>query len=576
MIKRISKATSLLVAAAAVVSLIPAVGANAATKQLETKSGTIEKAIAFEGGKYIFEGYRTSDDQNGLYYNAGDKDKLIEDINVDSMDKYGSKYATVKDGSDEYLVDLSTGNVEEDTASDDQIYLETKLKSTLSKTDRYETISGFASFAQIEGSQFGDTWYSYSATTSSAGTLNGYVNSAGKYIDTDVTANMYVSTGTKTVKVEKFNEANSGSNIVLTISSVKELAQDKDYIYRLVNVNVANSPTGVTTASYVQKISKAQGTQKDKAYLPDSVTSYEVSSLYKADGSADAYAAINDTDTTFRVINGVIYAVKNDGSKVTVNTIKLKKDKTALKTDTADTNKLDVYLAEKDVKEDQDIAGTAAVSIDVDGNVWALNKGTIYKFDGTNFNAVYGVDRSFDTLEVYNANSLLAWEAGSDGYSAVAGSDTQTPPVENPVQNKGWVKTDAGWTFYNTDGSQAKGKWVNDNGTWYMIKADGIMVTGWYNDNGTWYYLQSSGAMKTGWLNDNGTWYYLQSSGAMKTGWLKDTDGNWYYLQSNGAMKTGWFKDTDGNWYYLQSSGAMAANTTIEGYRLNASGAWVR
>ena len=55
------------------------------------------------------------------------------------------------------------------------------------------------------------TWYSY-VTTSAAATYSGYVNEAGKYVDTDVTANMYVKDGAnKTVKVAEFGKANSGS-----------------------------------------------------------------------------------------------------------------------------------------------------------------------------------------------------------------------------------------------------------------------------------------------------------------------------------------------------------------------------
>jgi len=39
-------------------------------------------------------------------------------------------------------------------------------------------------------------------------------------------------------------------------------------------------------------------------------------------------------------------------------------------------------------------------------------------------------------------------------------------------------------------------------------------------------------------------------------------------------MQTGW-KSIGGKWYYFYSSGEMAANTTINGYTLSASGAMV-
>lgn len=73
------------------------------------------------------------------------------------------------------------------------------------------------------------------------------------------------------------------------------------------------------------------------------------------------------------------------------------------------------------------------------------------------------------------------------------------------------------------------------------------------------------------WRSASGSWYYNES-GANKTGW-QSINGNWYYFDQYGRMKTGWLSD-GGNWYYLKSDGTMARNTTVDGYKLNASGAW--
>ena len=552
MIKRMSKVTSLLVAAAAVVSLIPATGVSAA-ERLATKEGTIESAIAFDG-KYIFDGYKTSDDETGIYYNDGSKDKLLED--VDSVvGVYGTKYAVVNDGSDEYLVDLSNGNIVEEETADIEDSVKSKLKSTLGKTDRYGRVASTSdvTLTEITAGQFGENWYEYTTTGASA-THSGYVSEAGKYIDTDLTANVYVFNGTKMVKIQEFGEENKDYKLRVDLVNAETIAEDKDSIYRIVEVSVTDTATSTTAADhsfYIQKISKAQGSTEDGAYLPNSVASYEITNAFDSGDADDAKTVLDNlTGADFRVINGVIYVTKVNGSKVNVTSIKLKKDKVARDGQTA---KLDVYLAEKDVDEDQDIMGASAVSIDVDGNTWALNKGSIYKFDGTEFKAVYSVDRAMDTLEVYNSTSLLAWEDGEDVYATVEKA-TETPVDPTPVVNKGWVKTASGWTFYDAAGTQLKGQWVNDGGAWYYIKADGVMATGWVKDGANWYFLNASGAMKTGWVKDGANWYFLKSSGAMATGWVKD-----------GA-----------SWYYLQASGAMAANTTIDGYKLGASGAWVK
>lgn len=79
--------------------------------------------------------------------------------------------------------------------------------------------------------------------------------------------------------------------------------------------------------------------------------------------------------------------------------------------------------------------------------------------------------------------------------------------------------------------------------------------------------------MATGWLNYGGCWYYLGSDGAKRTGW-QWVGGNWYYLDSQGKVQTGWIKDWNGKYYYLNTYGAMVYNTTIDGYRLGADGAW--
>ena len=77
------------------------------------------------------------------------------------------------------------------------------------------------------------------------------------------------------------------------------------------------------------------------------------------------------------------------------------------------------------------------------------------------------------------------------------------------------------------------------------------------------------------WVQENGTWFYKFANGVTVKGWTQK-NGKWYFLdKTTGAMKTGWYND-NGTWYYLYSTGEMAANTTVDGYYLNGSGAWVK
>ena len=112
--------------------------------------------------------------------------------------------------------------------------------------------------------------------------------------------------------------------------------------------------------------------------------------------------------------------------------------------------------------------------------------------------------------------------------------------------------------------------WTSDGGIRYYCKDESrVKVTGWQNINNKWYYFDASDcSMQTGWLNDNGTWYYLTESRYLSEGYVSIKNGL-------GAMKTGWLND-NGTWYYLNANGSMAANTTINGYTLGSTGAWIQ
>ena len=397
---------------------------------------------------------------------------------------------------------------------------------------------------------------------------SGYVNESGKYIDVSSVANIYVYSKNegKTIKIKEYNKRNVDFGITVGLQSIRPLAQDKDYIYQLVQVgvledvvSVSNTYPTVQTQYFIQKVSKAQGETKDGAYTPKSVDSYQVDNksifdngdsnvvynlLIGAAGAEDGF-----TRDHISVKDGALYiaGVKADGDhdKLKIFKVALKKDKNDLVSTVAagkgDRKDVDVYIAKKDADTDMDIrqdTRDTAVSYDVDGNTWAVSKGTVTKITGTDKKDIYTCDRTFDNIDAYDEKNLIVWGDDSEVYSNV-GEGTKVTQSEStavaPVIVTGWVKgTDGTWTFNDATGTKVVSKWQNIGGVWYYLKADGIMATGWYNDNGTWYYLQGSGAMATGWLNDNGTWYYLAGSGA------------------------------------------MLSNTVVDGYTLGASGAWVK
>ena len=175
MIKGMNKITSLLVAAAAIVSIVPATGVEAAVR-LGNKEGTIKQGIAFDGGKYSYYGYKTDTDLTGVYSNNGTDTKEVlnadlEDYRLNTLSKYGTKYAYAYEQSndDEYLVDLSTGKIVNDETKEEKTAKDkTDLVSKLKKANRYNgtddlTDKNLASFDQVLQGQFGEVWYKYAA-----------------------------------------------------------------------------------------------------------------------------------------------------------------------------------------------------------------------------------------------------------------------------------------------------------------------------------------------------------------------------------------------------------------------------
>ena len=192
------------------------------------------------------------------------------------------------------------------------------------------------------------------------------------------------------------------------------------------------------------------------------------------------------------------------------------------------------------------------------------------------FEAVSGwYENPKGTWYYFKEGEMLTDEWVQDGFWYYLGADG--------VMVKGWKQlgwngaTD--WYYFKTyapnSGSMMTG-WQFLGGEWYYMASSGKMLTGWQQLGGKWYYLDPvNGDMKTGWQQLGGKWYYMDpTNGDMKTGWQK-VGNTWYYMNASGAMVTGWQQlSWNGvtNWYYFQSSGAMATSGTIDGWNIASSG----
>jgi len=572
MFKRANKITALLVAAASVMSVVPAM---AATK-LANKDGHIYDAVAFADGKYLYEGYRADEDDSALYYNDGKADKKLDDATEfsTSFKKFDNKSSMVMDGSTEYVVDLTTGKQsDEDAYTDLNATAETKLRNKLDDTDRYKALLALntttLTLVKTDANQFGDVWYEWTMTKAD-GTIAGfgYTNASGAYVDCSYDVNAYVfsteakGTGAQTtggmVKLEAVGK-DAGNLTLDKITFVDTVGQDDKYIYFLADLNVLANTGNTTvkmldlddastvatkqTVRVLQKVAKAQGDDKDDAKLPKSTDSYVVSATYNSGDVKDAKTALDRIDNgtaTASIVDGQIFVNWFDASEKKAHVYKLI-TKNSEKIEAKSTGvKVDAHVVKQDGDTDEDATD---MSIDVKGNAWIINEGKIMKSTKAgDFETVYTCDRSMDKLDVYDEKNLIAWEHDSDVYTNVgegtAAAQAEAATIVQPTPPKiGWDKlADGNWNFYDATGTKQENKWVPVDGSWYYLGANGIMQKGWFQDK----------------------------------------DGTWYHLKQSGAMTTGWFQDTDGNWYYLNASGAMQKNTSVDGYKLGASGAWVR
>ena len=218
---------------------------------------------------------------------------------------------------------------------------------------------------------------------------------------------------------------------------------------------------------------------------------------------------------------------------------------------------------------------------------WVTDKGGdkhYYYSDGTMARNTKIGEYTIDNYGLAYIENYTGWQYKSDNWYYYVNGEAVT----------GWKFINNNWYYFDVYGQMATGlvsPVLMHGGGWYLLDSSGAMKTGWQKYNGEWCYFGSSGNMYMGWqkidgkwyyfgpsknmpelvtVNEKGEWYPYNISGAMKTGWQK-INGVWYYFDASGAMKTGWL-DESGKKYYLQSSGAMATNTTVDGYKIDASG----
>lgn len=239
MLKRMTQTTSLLIAAAAIVSIVPAHAAD--YKKIDSKEGTIYNAVAYKDGKFYIDG-GINDKDDAAYYLANGKYNTLSNFDSgSSVEAYGSKYINVEDG--DYFVDLDNGTVtddsiKEDAQDDTASALRKKIKadtdgryvvgSNANESGDVKNLDGL----ELNGNKFADTWYGVTYKTKDAtnglaanGLLNVYTDSKGNYIDADYNLGSIKVTTTangaeKTVTVSNTDDSYDAADVVFSSRSV--------------------------------------------------------------------------------------------------------------------------------------------------------------------------------------------------------------------------------------------------------------------------------------------------------------------------------------------------------------------
>lgn len=577
MFKRANKITALLVAAAAIVSLVPT-GVMAAD-EVKSEKGQIYDAIAYKDGNFYIGGKPSSKDDAAYYLADGKYTKLKDIGSEDKAEEYGTKYVEIRDG--EYYVDLSSGKVSDEKLKEkhlDEVSLNLKSKVKSDNDGRYDEADAkvIKDLTKIPGNKFGEEWYEtkYNAKkiddtiNGGADKFNVYTNKDGKYIDADYNLGkirVKLSNG-KISTVE--NTSNADKDVRGSVTDAKVIGQDSNSIYRLAKVTVKSTVSGATITEVngveldadstnlvlsadktsvsfdvIQVISKAQGSKE-----VNGIKSAKSTSTYAlSDKDGKKIDLLNSAETAFTVVSGKLINYEINGDKLEAQTISLK-------------SKSSVYYIEK--SDDDHVTlqdGENSVDVDVDGNLWALSDSNIYKFDNDeDFEKIYKTEKEYSNLSVYDKNNIVLWNSNEEIYSIIGSKKAETTDTNSNTNTNTTATTQTTTTTTTTTPTSPSvtSGWVKDsNNKWSYTNADSTKFKGWLPFNGSWYYLDNDGIMVTGWKNINNNWYFLDSS--------------------SGAMRTGWIEDGS-SWYYCNELGIMLLNTYVGGFKLGPSGAWVK
>lgn len=617
MLKRNSKAISLIVAVTAIVSAVPVMADD--VKRIDVQEGNIETAKAYGNGIFIVDGYKTENDDTAIYY-------VTEDGKFNRVDGLDSKYDTFGDallnqyaeiGNDgDIYLDLKNNlkivddDVRQTMVDDAARKLKNKIKGDndgrLNK-DYYQNESPVASSKRtgqtstfLDG--FAGTWSHYKYKLKDvlvSDKLNSnyesyttiYSDLDGNYVDGNYDlGSLRVSTTSASVTINNTHDTykikDSGKNYELK-AEIKEnafLSEGYSDMYRTADLKIYKKEEGADESTYKNVTSEISFGGSDNNHKitevnnDGSITVFQKFSKTQASDSIDGIKYpqsseiyfITDEDGNEDGLLGLSYTSKISGAgrgygailSGTKGMTSYYMDLTNQKiyAETFNLKQKDGYKYVDISDHDELDLDSASAKAQPSGSLWVVGDGYINMYDVTKkaFVKQYKVDHSMNEISMNGSNNIIVWNEDKGIYSIV------------------YNKSAAGVNGSTTQNSTTSGNLAqNMITTGAAITVTNEATTGWLkNNDNTWSYIKNDGTKANGWIDDNEKWYYLKSNGVMSTGWT-NYGNTWYYLDQSGTMQTGWIND-NGNWYYCDASGSMLANTIVDGYILENDGAWIQ
>lgn len=557
MIRRFTKVTGLMVAAASILSMVPAMAAD--LKTVDGKDGTVYDAHALGGGKYVINGYFNDDDDTAFYFMSDGKYTKLDDIDSSDTysDFYDNKYIEFKESNgNTHYIDVTTGKETDEYDRQDVIdTMERKVSKNIKRDNSGRFDASEYTNKTVQADDRGDgnvfiwgatgKWCRFSYALESA-RLNGATKSTiysdvdGNYVDADYNLGkvpVYITTGSSitfknTEDTIEVVEDGHTYELKAQIKNLNTFDDEPDAMYRTAELTIWRKLKGDPDGNYqnitntlefgqkdnhhsqipfgagvrvMQKISKAQASDSINGikYAKDVTTCF----ITDADGNQAHVLALEPTvdwaGGDVALITGSMDGLAshwfdNSAKKYYAQDVNLKSKKGYYYVDLGDTDNTDA--------DSWSIGG---------GNLYCVGKGSVKKWinKDSKFEEIYKVDRSISTINAAFGDSAIVWDTNYKVYSTL--EKVSAPAVQadapKPTVVTGWVKDANGnWSYFNADGTKKTG-WLNDGGLWYYLKGDGIMASGWLQVNGTWYYLDSSGKMLFNTVVDG---YVLDGNGA--------------------------------------------------------------